>query len=138
MSGERTTFIKSSRVVRRILVDCLIVVIFAAVGWFCYDAGKSYNIILENVAFTVDGIEYPGIEAMQVTIDGRGEPIYMLEDDRMVGMASGKRHTLMIEILDEDDRPIEEQTKMVTFTMKDLGPELTINTAKAYALGKVN
>ena len=115
---------------KRILVNIVIVLCFAGLAYFCYDEGKSYNLILENLSYTVDGVEHPGIEAMQVTIDDSGDPIYML------GVAAGKKHNLKIEILDEDDKVIE--TRNIPFHILDLKGKFSINVARAYALGKVN
>lgn len=136
--SESMRFFRTSRVFRRFVVDAVIVLCFAALGYYCYDAGKTYNVILANAPYTVDGVQYPAIEAMQVTIDGEGDPIYLLEDDSMVGSTSGKKHTLKIEILDEEDKPIEGQTKLIPFTMDQLGADMVINVVKAYALGKVS
>ena len=121
---------------KRILVNIVIVLCFAGLAYFCYDEGKSYNLILENLSYTVDGVEHPGIEAMQVTIDDSGDPIYMLEGDQMPGVAAGKKHNLKIEILDEDDKVIE--TRKIPFHILDLKGKFSINVARAYALGKVN
>lgn len=121
---------------KRILVNIVIVLCFAGLAYFCYDEGKSYNLILENLSYTVDGVEHPGIEAMQVTIDDSGDPIYMLEGDQMPGVAAGKKHNLKIEILDEDDKVIE--TRNIPFHILDLKGKFSINVARAYALGKVN
>lgn len=121
---------------KRIIVNIVIVLCFAALAYYCYDAGKAYNVLLENVAYSVDGVEHPGIEALQVTIDGRGEPIFMLEGDRMMGVTSGKKHTLKIEILDEEDKVVE--TRLVPFNMSDLGDGAAVNVARAYVLGKMN
>lgn len=121
---------------KRIIVNIVLVLCFAALAYYCYDAGKSYTVMLENVAYTVDNVEYPGIEAMQVTIDGSGDPIYMLEGDQMPGTTTGKKHTLKIEILDEEDKVVE--TKVVPFHILDLGAGQSINVARAYALGAVH
>ena len=118
---------------KRILVNIVIVLCFAGLAYFCYDEGKSYNLILENLSYTVDGVEHPGIEAMQVTIDDSGDPIYMLEGDQMPGVAAGKKHNLKIEILDEDDKVIE--TRNIPFHILDLKGKFSINVARAYALG---
>lgn len=135
--SEYMRFFRTSRVFKRFLVDVAIVLCFAALGYYCYDAGKTYSIILSNAPYAMDGTEHPAIEAMQVTIDGKGDPIYLLEDDSMVGSTSGKKHTLKIEILDEDDKPIDAQTKVIPFTMDEVGSDMTINVVRAYALGKV-
>ena len=121
---------------RRILVNAVIVLFFAGVAWFCYDMGKSYSLILENLPYAADGVQHPGIEAMQVTIDGQGEPIYMLEGDQMPGVAAGKKHVLRLEILDEKDEVVE--TRDVPFHILDLEGKNSINVARAYALGRVN
>ena len=121
---------------KRILVNLGIVLFFVVVAYVCYDRGKSYTLILENLPYTVDGVRHPGIEAMQVTINGQGDPIYMLEGDQMTGVASGKKHILRLEILDEKDEVIE--TKEVPFHILDLEGKNSINVARAYALGRVN
>lgn len=79
------------------------------------------------MSYTVDGVEHPGIEAMQVTIDDSGDPIYMLEGDQMPGVAAGKKHNLKIEILDEDDKVIE--TRNIPFHILDLKGKFSINVA---------
>ena len=121
---------------KRILVNVIIVLCFAGIAYFCYDEGKSYTLLLENVPYILDGKEYPGVEAMQVTIDGAGDPVYLLEGDQMPGIAAGKKHTLKIEILDEDDKVVE--SRELSFHILDLGDKRSINTARAYAIGKVN
>lgn len=121
---------------RRLLVNAGIVLFFAALAYLCYDMGKSYTLILENVPYTVDNVEYPGIEAMQVTIDGQGDPIYLLEGDQMPGVAAGKKHILRLEILDEKDAVVE--TRELAFHILDLEGKNSINVARAYALGRVN
>ena len=74
---------------RRILVNLLIIIVFAALAAYCYDIGKAYDLVLSNTKVTVDGKEYAPMEAVQVYIDDASEnPVFLAEDDQMVGTAA--------------------------------------------------
>lgn len=121
---------------RRFWVNLGLVLVLTLIAVLCYQTGKAYNIIMQNVAFTTaDGVEHPALEAAQVTIDKQASPIYLLDGDRMMGTAVGNDHTLTIEILDDEDRTTE--SLVVTFKVTDLDttkPEL--NIAKLYGIAK--
>ena len=123
---------------KRIIVDSAIILALILISVFCYNMGKSYKILLENVAFAYQGERYPGIEAMYVIIDNRAK-IYMLEGDRMIGVAMGKSHTLTMEFLDINDQVTE--TRYFDFNIKDLSYDrnqnLTLNVARAYEFGSL-
>lgn len=120
---------------RRTIVNTLIVLVLAGLAWYCYDAGKSYKILLENLPYAENGTDYEALEAINATVDEAGKPIFMLPDDRSFVSAVGKKHVLKIEILDIEDNVTE--TKLVEFQIKDLGKERALNVVKAYHLGKV-
>lgn len=121
---------------KRILVNAAIVVVLALIGYYCYNSGRAYNLIVENLPYTAaDGTEHPGIEALQVYIDDQSAPVYLLEGDRLVATAVGKGHTLRIEILDEEDKPIESIS--VPFTVAELkGTPRELNVAEYFYKGK--
>lgn len=59
---------------KRIIVNLAIIFVFAALGWYCYDHGKAYDFIVENVACQDDGQSVEAMEAVQVSIDsGEGK-----------------------------------------------------------------
>lgn len=120
---------------RQIFVNLGLVLVLALIGWVCFTTGKAYKIVFENVPYVVDGKEEPALEALQVTIDQRKDPLYLLEDDRMVGTVVGKTHSMLIELLDEDDRVTESRT--VSFSIEELGDRLEINVPRAWATGKM-
>lgn len=120
---------------KRVIVNMVLVLCLAGLGFYCYTAGKSYTLLLENLPYSLDGVEYPGIEAMQAQVDVRREPIFLLDGDRMPTTVVGREHTLIVEILDEDDKVID--AKEIEFSITDLGGTLSINATRAYAAGKV-
>jgi hypothetical protein len=116
---------------KRTLVNVGIIIVLALVGYYCYDTGKSYKILLENLPYIAeDGREQAAIEALNATVDTQINPIFMLEGDRTVATAVGKTHVLKIEILDIEDKVID--TKSIRFTMRDLGSPPTLNVVRAY------
>ena len=123
---------------KRVIVDSAIVLVLVLISVFCYNMGKSYKILLENIPFAYQGERYPGIEAMYVIIDNRAK-IYMLEGDRMIGVAIGKSHTLTMEFLDINDQVTE--TRYFDFNIKNLSYDqnqnLSLNVARAYEFGSL-
>ena len=70
---------------------------------------------------------------MEVYID-KEEPVFLLEDDSATGNAMGKRHTMVIELLDEDDNPIE--SRKIQFTIAELNENLEVNVAEFWLRAK--
>ena len=68
-------------------------------------AGQDLQAFARNYAFTgQDGQEHPALEAVEVFIDDK-EPVFLLEDDSGTGEATGRQHTMVIKLLDENDKP---------------------------------
>ena len=121
-------------ILKHILVNCILVVLLIGLGAWCYTQGKTYKVILGNYAFTsADGQEHPALEAVEVFIDGN-DPVFLLEDDSGTGDATGRKHTMVIELLDENDEPIESRT--TTFSIAELGENLEINVAEFWLRAK--
>ena len=119
---------------RQLWVNAGIVALLCGICVLCYRTGKAYDLILENVPYSVEGKEYPAVEALQATIDTQRNPVYLLEGDREVGMAVGLNHRLKIEILDSEDKVVE--TRVVAFSVDELGKDRVLNVAKMFAHGK--
>lgn len=119
---------------KRILVNLGIVLVLAAVAVYCYNAGKAYKILLENLPYTENGVEQPGIEALNATIDDQPKPIFMLEGDRTMITAVGREHRLKIDILDMEDNVVE--SKAIEFSISDLGESMSLNVVRAFREGK--
>lgn len=120
---------------RQIFVNIGLVIVLIVLGTLFYQGGKSYDILLENLPYQVDGEEQPGLEAIYAYIDG-GKQIFMLEGDQTMASGAGKSHVLKIELLDEEDNVME--TKEIAFSMSDLGQAATINVARSYREGSIH
>ena len=99
-------------------------VLVLVVIWCCI-TGKAYDIIVENRAAEWNGERIAAFEAIEVSIDSSDKRLYLLEDDREVGNAVGRNHTLIIELLDAQDKPYERLT--VPFAIVDLGEKRILN-----------
>ncbi len=121
-------------ILKQILVNCVIVLLLIALGVWCYTQGKTYKISLGNYAFTgQDGQSHPALEAVEVVIDNK-EPVFLLEDDSGTGEATGRRHTMVIDLLDENDKPIESRS--LQFSIADLDDDLEVNVAEFWLKAK--
>ncbi len=121
---------------RRILINLGIVAVFVAIGWFCYDHGKAYDLILDNTPYVADGVEIEALEAVQVKIDGGDEKVFYA-DDRDQAVAVGvSAHTIRIDMLDLDDHPIPGQSRVYTFHVHELGENRSLSLPFAYENGK--
>lgn len=119
---------------KRIIVNLIIVIAFAALGAYCYDLGKAYDVVFANTPVTVDGKEYLPLEAVQVYLNKNSDnPVFLVEDDQMVAVAVGRRHKLTIQNLDENDNVIE--TREVAFNIRDLDAKRHINVTQAWNTG---
>lgn len=124
---------------KQIIINLCLVLVLTGLGWFCYQAGKTYDILLENLPYQTAGAEgisaeQPALEAIYATVDN-GKKILMLEGDRTMATGSGGNHRLKIEILDEDDNVVE--TREIPFSRSDLGDKPAINVARAYREGAI-
>ncbi|WP_276818807.1 DUF6672 family protein [Mailhella massiliensis] len=121
-------------ILKHILVNCVLVALLICLGAWCYDQGKTYKVLLGNYAFTgQDGQDYPALEAVEVFIDGN-DPVFLLEDDSGTGDATGRKHTMVIALLDENDEPMESRT--VQFSIAELGKKLELNVAEYWLKAK--
>ena len=90
--------------------------------------------LLANYALAgQDGQDYPALEAVEVFIDGN-DPVFLLEDDSGTGDATGRKHTMVIALLDENDEPMESRT--VQFSIAELGKKLELNVAEYWLKAK--
>lgn len=121
-------------ILKHIFVNCVIVILLIGLGVWCYTQGKTYKLSLGNYAYTgQDGQEYPALEAVEVIIDNK-DPVFLLEDDSGTGEATGRRHTMVIELLDENDNPIESRS--LQFSIADLDDNLDVNIAEFWQRAK--
>lgn len=120
---------------KRIIVDVAIVVVFALLGWYCYDHGKTYDFIISNTAYVEAGENLESMEAVQVTVDSTAPKVLYADDrDQATAIGSGT-HTARIDLLDLDDRPIPGESRNYSFTMESLGEKPSLNIPFAYKNG---
>lgn len=122
--------------IRRILVNLAIVIVFAVIGWFCYDNGKAYDFILDNTPYAAGEQKLDALEAVQISIDGTEPKIFYADDrDQAVAVGSGV-HSMRIDMLDLDDKPIPGQARSYSFRIQELGEKRSLNIPFAYESGK--
>ncbi len=115
---------------RRLLVSALLLAALVALGVYCYDAGRAYDLLVDNHDIALEETSYSGGRDINVIIDDN-EPLEMAAQDTMVSTVAGKKHTLTVEILDENYEVAETVTGK--FTLKD--PEKRFLSIPAF-LGK--
>ena len=115
-------------------MDVLLILVFAAIGYFCYSNGKAYNFILDNTAYTAEALE--SMEAVSVSVDG-GTPKVLYADDKDVAVAiGGGSHVMRIDTLDLQDKPIPGEGREYTFSLDGMGKRPSINVPYAYKNGR--
>jgi hypothetical protein len=115
---------------RRILVSALLLAALVGLGFYCYDAGRAYDLLVDNHDITLGENTYSGERDVNVILDAN-EPLEMAPQDTMVSTVAGKKHTITVEILDENYEVVETVTGK--FTLKD--PEKRFLSIPAF-LGK--
>ncbi|MGI6075599.1 MAG: DUF6672 family protein [Pyramidobacter sp.] len=121
---------------RRIIVNLAVIAVLTALGFFCYDRGKAYDFIVDNTSHAIEGQNFEGMEAVMVSIDGGEGKVYYADDrDQTVAIGSGT-HTARIDVLDLEDKPIEGQSKIFSFTVASLGNPPSLSIPFAYKNGK--
>lgn len=103
---------------RQIVVNVAIVALLIALSIFCYNEGKALDLFIDNVAYDHEGTVLEPFEAVEVTVDDIKEPIFLVEGDRGVVTVPGRRHTILVEELDEEDRVVN--TYKASFSIKEL------------------
>ena len=120
---------------KRIIVDVLLAALFVMLGMYCYNRGKAYDFIVQNTPYAGNGEKLPGLEAVQLTIDGGGtKTLYDGDIDQAVAVGGGT-HKLRIDTLDLDDKPIPGESRVYVFSLRDLGEKMTLNIPFAYKNG---
>ncbi len=121
--------------VRRLLIDGVLVTFLVLMGWLCYDRGKAYDFIVQNTDIRVGEKSLPGMEAVQLSVDGGPiKTLYEGDTEQIVAVGSGI-HKLRIDVLDQDDRPVLGQSRLYSFDVRDLGSNAKLNIPWAYHHG---
>lgn len=111
---------------KRIAIFAALIVCLVGVIYWCMTTGKAYDVILENLTVTEEGVEYPALEAVHLIID-KQDPVLMLEGDRIIGTAVGLKHKITINLLDAQDNTIESRS--FKCDVRKLGTPPSLNVA---------
>lgn len=117
---------------KRLLVNLGIIAFFVLIAFVCYDHGKAYDFFVDNMEYSIEGQTYEPFEAVRVTVDKDSvKELYEDDRDQVAAIGSGT-HRAKIEILDLDDEPIPEKTRVYKFKIKKLGKSRLLNIPWAY------
>ncbi|HRW34621.1 MAG TPA: hypothetical protein P5107_06175 [Thermotogota bacterium] len=106
-----------------------LIIILIVLAVFLYIIGKEHVIFVENNTFISGEKVYEPYEIVRVTLDG-GEPVEIKKPKgRSLGRSkvstTGLNHSILVEILDDDDQVIEK--KEAKFSVKNSEAELLLN-----------
>jgi hypothetical protein len=94
-------------IARAVLIACL-----AAVAFLMYSVGREYEVLIDNKNASVGGKEYGAIPYCSLVIDhDENKAVDMWEDDRIVRKMTGKTHTFVVKVLNEDDDSVIKTTE---------------------------
>jgi len=105
--------------IKRVFVNIMLIFLLVLTIIWCFATGKAHNIILENVAITVDGVDYPPFEAIFINFGKK--PKLMLAGDVIVERVVGSDLTMQIDVVDEDDNVLE--SRVTSFNLTDMSAE---------------
>lgn len=96
---------------RRAAVRIVLVVLLAALAVAMYHVGKEYSVLVDNGAVSDGSRELPAIAYGRLVIDGDEKgAVEIWEDDRSIMRFRGAKHTIRIDVLDEDDDSVISST----------------------------
>ncbi len=103
---------KKRLVIRLVLLSLLIVI-----GFFLYYYGKEHEILLDNKTVEINGQSYEAAEFVRITINGdAGKAIELYAKERDLVKVTGPKHTIKVEIVDEDsDKVIKTEERDFNF-----------------------
>lgn len=105
--------VNKKRLVIRLILLSLIVVVCFLLFYF----GKEHELLFDNKTVEINGQSYEALEFVRITINGDAKKsieLYLKERD--VVKVSGPKHTIKVEIVDEDsDKVIKSEERVFNF-----------------------
>lgn len=103
---------KKRLVIRLVLLSFLIVF-----GFFLYYYGKEHEILLDNKTVEINGKNYEAAEFVRITVNGdAAKQIELYAKERDLVKVTGPKHTIKVEIVDEDsDKVIKTEERVFNF-----------------------
>jgi hypothetical protein len=96
-------------VIRAALVAALVAVAFAM-----YSIGKEHNVLLDNRAVTIDGVEYAALDTLALSIDGVKKND-IKAGDRAAHKMVGRKHKITVSVMRPDKTPEKTVERAVRF-----------------------
>lgn len=101
---------------RRWTIRLLLVLALVGIAFWMFEIGREFDVLIDNEAVTINDREYPNVQYANVVLDGEGKPLFFEADDRLIRKMAGKKHTLRVDILDDDQetvtKTVERQIKL--------------------------
>lgn len=103
-----TAHINKRRLVIRLILLALLVLLCFGLRY----VGKDHEVLLDNKTATIDGREYQEIAYLNLIVDGNeAKSIEFYAGDRDVVQLRGPKHTLKIQVMDEDTEEVLSTTE---------------------------
>ncbi|GHV52620.1 hypothetical protein FACS1894216_09070 [Synergistales bacterium] len=136
---------------RRMAAGAVLLACLVAVAFLMYGIGKEYEVLIDNKSVSVGGREYGAVPYCSLVIDhDERKAVDMREDDRIIIKMTGKTHTFVVKVLNEDDdsviKTIERRVELDGYSgalmlsipaVSGESPEIFVPTPRRPAEGRV-
>ena len=85
-------------VLRKVLIRLVIILSLIALGFFLAWAGQGHTLLIVNKGLNHDGVDYPGLGIVEITIDGE-KPVEIARLERIKKDLAGATHRIRAEIV---------------------------------------
>lgn len=102
---------------KRLVIRLVLLVLLVLLCFFLYYYGKEHEILLDNKTVEINGQSYEAAEFVRITINGdTGKAIELYAKERDLVKVNGPKHTIKVEIVDEDtDKVIKTEERVFNF-----------------------
>jgi len=99
---------------KRLVIRLVLLALLVLLCFFLYYYGKEHEILLDNKTVEINGQSYEAAEFVRITVNGdAAKPIELYAKERGLVKVSGPRHTIKVEIVDEDsDKVIKTEERV--------------------------
>lgn len=92
---------------KRLVIRIVLLLMLVAFGFLLFYIGKEHELLLDNKSVAIGGKSYAAAEFMRITINGdEKKTIELYANERDIAKVSGPRHTIKVEIVNEDTEEI--------------------------------
>lgn len=88
---------------KRLVIRLVLLALLVALGFLLYYYGKEHEVLLDNKTVNIGGQTYEAAEFVRITVNGdTDKQIELYAKERDMVKVTGPRHTIKVEIVDED------------------------------------